>query len=57
MSEQDVWLERWRAEFAAADLLERIQIRARLVRLVAAERDLGVRAALSDLLSEMRMCR
>jgi hypothetical protein len=50
-------LEEWRAEFAESDAFVRIQIRVRLARLVAVERDPVVRAALKGLLEEMRMCR
>jgi hypothetical protein len=57
MNELGVWLGLWRDEFAAADELGRIQVRARLARLVALERDPAVREALSDLLAEMRLCR
>jgi hypothetical protein len=57
MNELGVWLGLWRDEFAAADELGRIQVRARLARLVAVERDPAVREALSDLLAEMRLCR
>jgi hypothetical protein len=57
MSELGVWLGQWRAAFAAADDLERLQVRARLARLAAGERDPGVAEALSDLLAEMRTCR
>ena len=57
MNELGVWLGLWRDEFAASDAFERIQVRARLARLVALERDRVVREALSDLLAEMRLVR
>jgi hypothetical protein len=57
MTELGVWLGLWRDEFAAADELGRIQVRARLARLVAVERESKVHAALKDLLEEMRLVR
>jgi hypothetical protein len=57
MSELVVWLGRWRDAFVSSDELGRLQVRARVVRLVAAERDPVVAEALSDLLAELRLCR
>jgi hypothetical protein len=57
VSELGVWLGQWRDEFVSSDDLGRLQVRARLARLAAAERDPVVAEGLSDLLAELRLCR
>lgn len=57
MTELGQWLQNWRDEFVSSDELERLKLRAHLVRLVAGKRDPVVREALADLLAELRLCR